>query len=175
MFAGAAEGNLGSFRQAYALAQRPAMFMRWVKSSSGERRKSMWQLQPGLLSARASIRTVQSCDKLIQMDLVCEFESCFAETMVRIRILPVMPATKRNSGKVGGFLPHPPGAQDACVGGFDHGRPAAHSRTYGTLKRPNPSQILRASVRTPPRPKSFSANWHSPFRRQAALQRRTRA
>src|ERR1022692_404914 len=86
-----------------------------------------------------------------------------------------MSGTERDSREVRGLLPQSPGSQDVRVGSFDYGRSAAQSRTDCAWKHPNPSQILRASIGTPPRFEPLLANRHSPFRRQAAVQRRTPA
>jgi hypothetical protein len=64
------------------------------------------------------------------------------------------------------FCPNPLGPKTFVWAASIDGRPAAHSRTDYASKRPNPSQILRASVRTSPRLEPLLANRHSPFRRQ---------
>ena len=98
-----------------------------------------------------------------------------AQKMVRIQILPMMPTAERDSREVRGLLPQSPGTQGVRVGRFDNGGPAAHSGADCAWKHSDPSQIVRASVRTPARPESFPANRHSPFRRQAPRQGRTPA
>jgi len=94
-----------------------------------------------------------------------------AQHMVRIRILPVVRRAKGYSREVRGLLPDSSGTQDVVVGRFDNGRPAAHSRTDCASQRPNPSQIIRASVGTSPWLESFRANRHSPLRRQTSWRR----
>src|ERR1017187_6060869 len=59
-----------------------------------------------------------------------------------------MSGTGRDCWEVGGFLSHSPGAHGVRVGSFDSSGAAGHLLTDCASKRPNPSQIIRASVRT---------------------------
>ena len=96
--------------------------------------------------------TLQSKHEFFQADPMFVQKSLLAEPMVRIQIFPVMPRAKRDCRKVRRLLSQSPGSQDVRMRRFDNSRPAAHSRTDCASQRSNPSQILRASVRTPPRP-----------------------
>jgi hypothetical protein len=119
--------------------------------------------------------TLQSKHEILQVNPMFVRKPHFAQNVVGIQILPVMPRAQRNCGKVRRLLAHSPGAQDVRVGRFDNGRPAAHSGTDYAWKRPHPSQVIWASVRTSPQAESFLADRHCSFRRQATLQRRTPA
>jgi hypothetical protein len=94
-----------------------------------------------------------------------------AQQMVRIQILAVMSRTKRDCREVRRLLAHSPGAQDVRVGSFDNVAPIAHSRTDCASQRPNPSQILQASVGTSSRLEPLLAERHSPFRKQTSWRR----
>ena len=119
--------------------------------------------------------TLQSKHEILQVNPMFVRKPHFAQNVVGIQILPVMPRAQRNCGKVRRLLAQSPGAQCVRVGCFDHGRPAADSRTDCASQRPNPCQILQASVRTSPGLEPLLANRHSPFRRQAPRQRHTPA
>jgi hypothetical protein len=115
--------------------------------------------------------TLQSKHEFLEVHCMPVQKTLLAQPMIRIRILPVMPATKRNSGEVGCFLPYSSCTQRVRVRRFDDGHAAVDSCTDHASKRSNPSQILRASVRTPPRPGSDLAHRHSPLRRQTPWRR----
>jgi hypothetical protein len=119
--------------------------------------------------------SLQSKHEILQVKPMLARKPLLAQPMVRIRIVPVMPGAQRDGGEVRRLLPYPPGAQDVRVRSFDNGRSAAHSRTDCASQRPNPCQILQASVRTSPGLEPLLANRHSPFRRQAPRQRHTPA
>ena len=104
--------------------------------------------------------TLQSKHEFLEVHCMPVQKTLLAQPMIRIRILPVMPATKRNSGEVGCFLPYSSCTQRVRVRRFDDGHAAVDSCTDHASKRSNPSQILRASVRTPPRPGSDLAHRH---------------
>ena len=61
----------------------------------------------------------------------------------------MVPGAEWDGGEVRRLLPHSPGAQRVRVRRFDDGRSAAHAGTNKARKRPNPRQVIRASVRTP--------------------------
>ena len=63
--------------------------------------------------------TVQSRHEIFQVDPVFLRKLSFAQNVVRIQILSMMPGTKRDRREVCGLLPHAPGAQDVRVGRFD--------------------------------------------------------
>jgi hypothetical protein len=65
----------------------------------------------------------------VQVDPILPRKARFPKAMIRIRMLPVMPATKRDYQKVRALLPHTLPAQRVRVGSFDYGRSAAQSRT----------------------------------------------
>src|ERR1035438_5770660 len=109
------------------------------------------------------------------MDLVGLCKPPFAQPMVVVLTGPVVPGAEWDGGEVRRLLPYSPGAQRVRVRRFDNGRSAAHAGTNKARKRPYPSQILRASVRTPPRPGSHLADRNDSFRRQTPRQRRTPA
>src|ERR1022692_3556007 len=119
--------------------------------------------------------TRQSKDEIFQVNPMLMQKLRLAQKMVRIQILPVMSRTQRDGREVRGLLPQSPGAQDIRVCRFDDGYAATHSRTHHASQRPNPCQILQASVRTSPGLEPLLANRHSPFRRQTARQRGTPA
>ena len=119
--------------------------------------------------------TLQSKHEILQVNPMFVRKPHLAQNVVGIQILPVMSRAERDRREVRGLLPQAPGAQSIRMRGLDNCRPAAHSRTDRASKRPNPSQIIRASVGPPPRPESFAANRHLPFPRQAPRQRHTPA
>ena len=65
--------------------------------------------------------TLQSKHEFLEVHCMPVQKTLLAQPMIRIRILPVMPATKRNSGEVGRFLPYPSGTQSVRVRRFDDG------------------------------------------------------
>jgi hypothetical protein len=110
--------------------------------------------------------TPRSKHALLQVEPMSLRKFLLAQAMVRIQILPVMSGTHRDRREVRGLLPQSPGTQDVGMSRFDHGRTTADSRTDYASKRPNPCQILRASVRTLARSESLLANRYSLFWRQ---------
>src|ERR1035438_6469554 len=96
--------------------------------------------------------TLKSKHEILQVNPMFVRKPHLAQNVVGIQILPVMRCTKRDRREVRGLLPQSPSAQGVGVGRFGHVRPAAQSRTDCAWKHPNPSQIIRASVRTSPRP-----------------------
>jgi hypothetical protein len=65
--------------------------------------------------------TLQSKHDLLQVNPMFTRKPPLPQSVIRIRTLPVMPATKRNSGEVGRFLPYPSGTQSVRVRRFDDG------------------------------------------------------
>jgi len=114
---------------------------------------------------------VQSPDEFSEGDAVRASKAFLAQPMIRVSILPVVPRAQRDRGEIRSFLPQSPGTQGVGVGRFDNGRTAARSGTNEAGKLPNPSQVIRASVRPPPRLQSRLVNRHSPLRRQTPRQR----
>jgi len=53
---------------------------------------------------------------------------------------------------------------------FDHGRFAAHARTYDASQGSDPGQILRTSLRATAGPGAYSSHGHSPPRRRSPLE-----
>jgi len=100
----------------------------------------------------AAMQMIEDRHELGQIELVFLRKARLPESMIGIPRFPVVRGAKGYSREVRRLLPKPPEAQDVRVGRFDNSRPAADSRTDHASKRPNPSQILRASFRTPPRP-----------------------
>ena len=117
--------------------------------------------------------TIKAADQLLQVDPMLLCKALFSQSMIRIPGFPVVRRTQRYRGEVRRLLPNASGPQGVGVGRFDKGRLAADSRTDYASQRPNPGQIIRASLRTLPRPGSPLAHRHSTFRRHAAPQRST--
>src|ERR1035438_5680126 len=87
--------------------------------------------------------------------------------MIRISRFPVMICAQRDGREVRGLLTYSPRTQSVRVGSFDRGSPTVHSRTDRASQRPDPSQILRASLRPPAWLGSFPENWNCSCRRHA--------
>src|ERR1039457_1624902 len=117
--------------------------------------------------------TLQSKHEILQVNPMFVRKPHLAQNVVGIQILPVMSRAERDRREVRGLLPQAPGAQSIRMRGLDNCRPAADSRTDYASQRPNPSQILRASLGTPPGLEPLLADRHSPFRSHPPLQWRT--
>ena len=121
------------------------------------------------------MQVIEGRHELGQIELMFLGKARLSEAMIGIPGFPVVPGTKGYSREVRRLLSRSLGAQRVRVGRFDKDRLAAHFRTDYASQRPNPGQVIRASVRTPTRPGSPRAKLHSSFRRQTPRQRHTPA
>jgi len=69
---------------------------------------------------------VQCTDEFRQVQLLRLHETLFSQTMIRVRINPMILSTKRNRREVRVFLPQSPGSQGIRVGSFNKRRPVSH-------------------------------------------------
>jgi len=73
------------------------------------------------------VSTLHSKHERLQVNLMVLRETHLSQAVIRIRILAMVPGTKRESGKVRGLLTHSLGTQAVGVGSFDNGQTAADS------------------------------------------------